>query len=336
MRGIRRLAVPNLRELVWRSLKGFFEDRCSQKAAAISYYVLLSLFPLVIFTVSLLTLLFPNSDLRTTVVDTILDNIPLGVDRNGNDVGEALRDVSGQQSDAFGIIATLGLMWAASSMFGMVRSAFNDIFNIREEPSAVVRKLLDLGIVLSITPFFVASFAITAALKYAANSDVEIPIIGEVARGSSILWPPLRIVVPLLLTYVAILAVYWLVPAGKLPLRDLIPAAFIASVLFELMKSAFGSYLQHFSNYALVFGPLSTIVVFLVWLYFSASILLFGAEVAAALPAARLPRPAPTTKPPPLWLAALYGIRDLLFKPGRPGAAAERRHRESGETPPRV
>jgi len=327
--------VPNLRELAWRSIKGFFEDRCGQKAAAISYYVLLSLFPLVIFTVSILGILFPSSEVRASVIDTILDNIPLGTERTSNDVTEALRGVSGQQTDAVGIVAMLGLMWAASAMFSSMRSAFNDIFAIQEEPSAVVRKLLDLGIVLSITPFFIASFAITASLKYASTTDVDIPVIGELARGSSWLWPPIRIMVPFFLTYVAILAVYWLVPAGKLPLRDIVPSAFVAAILFELIKSAFSWYLVHFSNYALVFGPLSTIVGFLVWVYLSAQAMLYGAEVAAALPAARMPRPAGNGQQAPLWLQALRGARDLLFKPGRPGAAAQRR-RESGETPPRA
>jgi hypothetical protein len=90
----------------------------------------------------------------------------------------------------------------------------------------------------------------------------------------------------------------------------------------------------NFTNYAVVFGPLSTIIAFLVWVYFSANVVLFGAEVAAALPHARMPRLA-NLNAPPLWLAALRGVRDVLLKPGRPGAAAARR-RESGESPPRV
>jgi membrane protein len=221
-------------------------------------------------------------------------------------------------------------------MFGMMRSAFNDIFLIKEEPSALVRKLLDIVIVLSITPFFIGSFAISASLKYAAaHSDVTIPVIDEVARGSSIVYPVLRILLPLLLTYAAILSIYWLIPAGKLPLRDIVPAAFIAAVLFELVKTGFGVYVANFSNYALVFGPVSAIIAFLVWIYVSANVVLYGAEIAAAMPAARLPRLRPVGKPAPLWLQALRGVHDLLLKPGHPQAAADRR-RESGETPPRV
>jgi membrane protein len=118
-------------------------------------------------------------------------------------------------------------------------------------------------------------------------------------------------------------------------LKDIVPAAFIAAVLFELVKAAFGFYLVNFANYALVFGPLSAIIAFLVWVYFSANVVLYGAEIAAAIPEARLPRMGPVGKPAPLWLQALHAVHDLLLKPGHPQAAADRR-RESGETPPRV
>src|SRR3954469_17206008 len=101
--------LGNAKDVIVRAIKGFSADGCGQKAAAISYFGLLSLFPLVLFAVSFIGIVAPESSLRERVVDAVLDNIPLGQagPNDVNDVGTAIRDVSGAESDAVGIFGLL-------------------------------------------------------------------------------------------------------------------------------------------------------------------------------------------------------------------------------------
>ena len=286
------------KDVIVRAIKGYGADGCGQKAAAISYFGLLSLFPLVLFAVSFIGIIAPESSLRERVVDAVLDNIPLG-QTGPNDVGTAIRDVSGAESDAVGIFGLLALVWAASGLFGSLRAALADIFNPESNAPLIVRKALDLAMVLGIALLFLASVGITALLRYAADSEANIPLLGMLARDSSFLVAPVRLLIPGVISFGAFFVIYWLVPAsGDRDRKDFAFGAFVAAVLFELVKHGFTFYLAHFTNYALVFGPIGAIIAFLFWLYLSANILLLGAELAVALDAERKKRASPLLLPP--------------------------------------
>ena len=272
-----------VKDVVVSAVKGYSGDGCGQKAAAISYFGLLSLFPLVLFAVSFIGIVAPESSLRERVVDAVLDNIPLGQE-GPNDVGTAIKDVSGAETDAVGIFGLIALFWAASGMFGSLRAALSDVFNESENAPLIVRKAADLAMVLGFALLFVASLAITAVMRYAVESEDNILILGHLARDSSFLLAPVRLLLPFVVSFGALFTVYWLVPAsGDRPRRDLAIGALVAGALFELVKHGFTFYLGHFTNYALVFGPIGAIIAFLFWLYLSANILLFGAELAVAI-----------------------------------------------------
>src|SRR3954469_677985 len=285
--------LGNAKDVIVRAIKGYSADGCGQKAAAISYFGLLSLFPLVLFAVSFIGIVAPESSLRERVVDAVLDNIPLG-QTGPNDVGTAIRDVSGAESDAVGIFGLIALVWAASGLFGSLRAALSDIFNPESNAPLILRKALDLAMVLGIALLFLASIGITALLRYAAGNEDNIPLLGRLARDSSFLLAPVRLLVPGVISFGAFFVIYWLVPAsGNRERRDFALGAFVAAVLFELVKHGFTFYLAHFTNYALVFGPIGAIIAFLFWLYLSANILLFGAEIAVALAIERERRASP-------------------------------------------
>jgi membrane protein len=303
-----------IKDVIVRAVKGYSADGCGQKAAAISYYVLLSLFPLVLFAVSVIGVVAPESSLRERVVDLTLDNVPLG-QQGPNDVGSALRDVSGIQSDALGLVGLVALFWAASGMFGSLRAALSDVFNVPTSAPLVVRKLADLAMVLGVAFLFLASFAFTAALRYAANTEDSVPLIEELARDSSFLLAPIRILLPLVVSCGAFYVVYWLVPAsGARRHSDLALGAIVAAALFEAVKHVFTFYVANFTNYALVFGPIGAIIAFLFWLYLSAQILLFGAELAVAADEERDRRARPRiiiTGPTPGPTGARKALRDI-------------------------
>ena len=309
-----------VKDVIVHAVKGYSADGCGQRAAAISFYVLLSLFPLVLFAVSFIGIVAPESSIRERVVDLVLDAIPLG-QQGPNDVESALRDVSGIESDAVGFLGLAALVWAASGMFGSLRAALQDVFNVPTSAPLLVRKAADLAMVVGVSLLFFASLAFTAALRYAAETEDNVPLIDELARGSSFLLAPVRVLLPLVVSFAAFYAIYWLVPAsGRRRRADLALGAIVSAVLFEAVKHLFTFYLANFTNYALVFGPIGAIIAFLFWVYLSAQILLFGAELAVAAEQERQKRAQPRIIIPgaavrqPWRRKALRDVRNAFLK----------------------
>jgi membrane protein len=305
--------------LIYRAGKAFFADNCSQRAAALSYYVLFSLFPLLIFSVGILGLVIKDSQLQDDIVDEVMQSIPLSQDEGRADVTDALKAVTRDQSGAIGIFGLLGLAWSGSAVFGVLRSSMNAVFRVQAPRPPVIQRLLDLGIALSFAPLFVASVAATSVLRLARHTSEEVPLLGDLPHALGAGWWAASLLLPILVSCVAFFLVYWLVPARQLHWRHLLPGAVLAAVLFEAVKVSFSVYLENFGNYDLVFGSLGAVVAFLFWVYLSANILLLGAEVAAEMPyaaAGAYDQRGPSTGPSRTLLQKVgHELRKLVLQP---------------------
>jgi membrane protein len=286
--------------LMYRSVKGFFDDGCTQRAAAISYYVLFSLFPLVIFSVGVLGLVLRDEQLQTDIVDAVMETIPLSQEQGRNDVTNALQEVAHSRTSAIVFVGLIALAWSGSAMFGVVRSSLNDVYGVRSRP-IVTQKLLDLAWVLTFMPFFLASVFATSALRIARSKSEDLSFVGDIAQNLGWGWWVASTLLPIALSFVAFFLVYWLIPARQVRARYIVPGAIFAAVLFEGVKVGFNVYLEHFTEYNLIFGSLGAVIAFLFWVYLSANILLLGAEVVSELPdvmAGHYDATQPSTRPP--------------------------------------
>ena len=273
-----------LATLLKRSAQGFMADRCTQMAAAISYYVLFSLFPLLIFVLGVLGLFLDDEGLQQDVIDTVLEIVPLSEDQGRNDVTEAVQGVAGAASGTLGGLGLLGMAWAGSSMFGVIRRSLNVAWRVERERPFAQQKLLDLAMVAGLGMFFLASVAATAALRAIREFSEDLAYAGEVAENAGFLWDAGSFLIPLALSFAAFLALYWIAPAAGNRPRGIWPGALVAAVLFEVAKFGFAIYLHYFNNYDVVFGSLGGVAIFLLWVFVSASIMLFGAELASEYP----------------------------------------------------
>jgi len=278
------LTLRHLRTLAVRTVKEFGDDNCSQMAAAISYYVLFSLFPLLIFSVGVLGVLLQDSELQEDLVEVVLDYIPLSEDEGQNDVSEAVRDIAGTGSGAVGLLGLLGMAWSGSNLFGVVRRSLNLAYDLDLHRPIVRQKLLDLGMVVAFAPLVIASLAGTAAIRYARQSSEDVPVVSDASQTFGVVWEVLPLLIPAAISFVAFVFLYWVVPATRVRVRDVLFGAALAAILFEAGKVGFTIYLANFSNYNVVFGSLGAVVAFLFWVYISANIMLLGAEVASEYP----------------------------------------------------
>jgi membrane protein len=270
--------------LARRSVEEFVEDDCTQMAAAISYYVLFSLFPLLIFLVGVMGLLLQNSDLQQEIIDGVLDLIPLTETEGRGDVTDAVRGVAGVGSGAVGLFGLIGMAWSGSNMFGVIRRSINTAYDLEQRRPFVQQKLLDLAMVMGLGAFFLTSVAATTFLRTVRAFSSDIAVLGEAADNAGIAWDAASFLIPFGLSFGAFAVLYWIVPATTVKLRDVWPGALVAALLFEVGKFGFAIYLANFSSYGAVYGSLGAVVAFLFWVYLSAIILLFGAEVASEYP----------------------------------------------------
>ena len=278
------LTLRHLRLLVVHTISEYGDDNCSQMAAAISYYVLFSIFPLLIFSVGVLGLLLRDSGLQQDLVNVVLDYIPLDQQAGRNDVTQAIRDVANVGSGALGLLGLLGMAWSGSNMFGVIRRSLNIAYDLDVRRPLVRQKLLDLLMALAFAPAFIASLAATGAIRAAHRYSQDIVVIDSISRSLGFAWDILPLLVPIAMSFAAFTFLYWFVPATRSRFRDVWPGAVVAAVLFEVCKVGFSLYLENFSNYSVVFGSLGAVVAFLFWVYLSANVMLLGAEVASEYP----------------------------------------------------
>ncbi len=300
-----------LRVLILRSLHEFQEDNSLQTAAAIAYYALFSLFPLLIFLAGV-TGLFLNEQAQTDIVDAVLRTVPLDQQEGRRTVQDAVHSIARPGSLALGIAGLLGMAWAATAMFAIVRQALTRAYGLPRHRPYFQQKLVDLALVIAFGAFFAISIGATAFLRIVRARSEEMAALGDVARAVGLLWDISSYLLPLGLSFVAFSVLYSLVPPAHKSLSDVWPGAAFAAAAFEAAKLAFSIYLEHFSRYDLIFGSLGAAASLLFWVYLSAAILLFGAEMVSVYPRARrgdFPPPAPG---PPLHVAAWRFLRGLF------------------------
>jgi membrane protein len=310
------MRVRFLLTLARRSVEEYFADNCTQMAAAISYYVLFSLFPLLIFIVGVLGLILQDSQLQRDTIDSVLDFIPLSEDEGRNDVTEAVEQVAGVGSGALGLFGLLLMGWSASNMFGVIRRSINTAYDLEYHRPLVQQKLLDLALVAGMGIFFLTSIFATGFLRVVRQRSEDIPYLGEAAESAGFIWDAASFLIPLTLSFLAFTVMYWVVPATKVRVRDVWPAALIAAVMFGIANLGFSIYLENFANYGLVYGSLGAVVAFLFWVYLGANILLFGAEVASEYPRVLRGDYAEVERGPsrPLWQTVRARLRGLFVR----------------------
>lgn len=303
--------------LAIQSVKEFMDDNCMQLAAAISYYVLFALFPLLIFLTGAAGVVLQNSDLEQDIIDAVLDFIPLTEDEGRNRVTDAVRDVSGGASGVIGALGLLGMAWAGSNMFAVIRRSLNHAYDIESHRPFVQQKLIDLGLVIGVGFFFLCSIAATAFLRSVRQFSADLGPLGEFADDIGPAWDFASILVPFGLSFAAFLVLYWIVPNQVLGPKDVWPGALVAAVMFEAAKFGFSIYLETIGQGNAVFGALGGVAIFLFWVYISANILLFGAEVASEYPRVRAgayDKPEEETEPEPLREKVRKTVRGLFIE----------------------
>jgi membrane protein len=264
--------------LIKRAVSEFIDDRCPQMASSISYWVFFSIFPLAIFLVTVSGQFLRDEDLKNRVVDALLEVLPLAPVEGREQLESVLAGVSTDVS-LLGLASVIGLLWSASAMMTAVRISVNVAWDHGYRRPPVRGKLVDIAMVFSLGVLVAMSLIATTIVRIGANVADAIPFlpVGWV-------WGVTGLLMPFLISFTIFTLIYTFVPAIDVKFSQIWPGVLFAAIAFETAKHGFAFYVANFGNYNAIYGSLGAIIVFLVFVYLTANILLFGAELASEWP----------------------------------------------------
>lgn len=258
-----------------RSIKNFAEDRGTQMAAAISYYALFSLLPLLILTIAIFGLVLRDVSLQERVIENLVDALPILPD----DVSQVVQGTA-NAAPKLALAALIGAIWTSGALSASLRMALNVAFEARRTRPALRGKLIDYALLPILGLPVLGSVVLSATWQIIRQQTDNLPL----ASNFEWVWDAATISTSLVLSFLAFSLLYWLAPNRSVRFRYLWPGALFAAVAFEGLKYGFTVYLTNFGNYDVVYGALGSVVVLLFWVFLSANILILGAEIANEIP----------------------------------------------------
>ncbi len=252
-------------------------------AASIAYYALLSLFPFFLLAFAILAGFTTNDADRQEILAFVLRYFPTQF----KFVDEQL-DALQQKGLQLGLAGSLLMVWAAMGVFGAVTSAINHAWGVEKQPNYLKHKLISFVMLVASGLLLVVGLALVSAINVAEASwfaDVLARTPGLHVLQSFALKSASTIIFILIVGLV-----FYFVPNAKVRFRDVWVGAVITGLLWRLALAGFSQYVRDVSRFS-VHGSIAAVVVFLLWVYVSAMILLYGAEVTAAYARLRRRRP---------------------------------------------
>jgi membrane protein len=247
----------------------FFAARSAQHAAAIAYRVLFSLAPLAIVLVALFGLVLQDDDVRERVSDRVVDALP--VDAAGReDVEDAIETIATPASAA-GLLSLLVFLWAATGMMAALRRGLEAVMGVAEGRPVVRAKLVDFALVIGAALLVLLSVGLGVAADLATELAAQLGGEGRV----------IALALPLPLWIVTALLLYRFVPAAGLRLQDALAGAVVTAAILCAISLASDLVYAKTTNWSVIYGTLTSLLVFLYSVYLSAATLLLGAAVAA-------------------------------------------------------
>lgn len=260
------LLLVKFKRLMRHVWKHFKEDRLFEEAASLSYTSLLALVPLLAVIFGVISVFPVFSEWAGQFQRFVFANF---VPAAGETIREYMQTFLGSVSHLT-LPGTVLLIATALLLMFRIEVAFNKIWRVTEART-LTNRIVMYWAVLTLCPIMIgASVALGAQNLLAAfNLQDGVP-------------PWLQQFGIFLLMWTAFAVIFLLVPNRKVKFRDAVAGAFLTAVLFEIAKAGFVAYISN-ANYAVIYGALATVPIFLFWLYLVWSVILFGASLAASL-----------------------------------------------------
>ena len=269
------MKVADIKILVVETFKEWSADKASRLAAALAYYTVISLPALVILIIALAGMILGEDAAKGQVIQQLQSLLG---EKGAESVQEMIASASNTETKTMwaSILSSLTLAFGATAVVIQLQDALNTIWEVKAKPGNFIKlfifnRILSIGMILSIGFLLLVSLVVSAAL--AAFSDYH----GALAPGLEVVWPFIDFVVSVLLIAGLFSLMFKYLPDAEISWSDVFAGALLTSLLFNMGKLLIGLYLGK-SQIGSTYGAPGSLVILLVWIYYSAQIFFMGAE----------------------------------------------------------
>lgn len=269
-----QIRIKSTVKLLKETFQEWQNDKASVLAAALAYYTVFSITPLLVIAIAIAGAVFGQDTARREIIQQINELVG---EQGAQAIETALANANQPQLGSIAsIISVLVLLVGASGVFAQLQQALNTVWNVKAKPNGGIwefirKRLLSFGMVLAIGFLLLVSLILSAIL--AGIGKLEINLI----PGLTPLWQLLNFAISFGLISLLFALIYKYLPDVKIRWKDIWVGAIITALLFTLGKFLIGLYLGR-GSLGSAYGAAGSLIVFLAWVFYSAQILLFGAE----------------------------------------------------------
>ncbi|MGF1517851.1 MAG: YihY/virulence factor BrkB family protein [Nodosilinea sp.] len=262
--------VPLFKE----TFKEWGEDKVSRLAAALAYFTIFSLAPLLIIAISVAAFFFGEEAARGQIVDQIQGLMgPEGAAAVESMIANANQVQGGLIATIIGVVT---LLFGASGVFGQLQDALNTIWEVAPKPGQGVINFIRARF-LSFSMVLIIAFLLLVSLVVSAGVAAAGTYVADIAPLLAVLWESVNFLVSFGVITLLFAAIYKVLPDVKIAWGDVWMGAAVTALLFTIGRTLIGLYLGN-AAVGSAYGAAGSLVVLLVWVFYSAQILLFGAE----------------------------------------------------------
>ncbi len=261
-----------------RTLREYKADNLGDLAAALTYYGVLAIFPMLIVVVSLLGLL------GHSVTQSLIQNLGKAAPSDARQIfTSAIQNIQSHRSTA-GILFVVGLvlaLWSASGYIAAFMRASNVVWDVEE--GRPIWTTVPLRLAVTLVTVVLLTVTAAAVVLTGGLADQLGNVIG-VGHSAVTIWDIAKWPVLLLVVAFILAILYWAAPNVRQPgFRWVTPGGLIAVGLWVIASGAFALYVANFSSYNKTYGAMASVIIFLVWLWITNTVILLGAELNAEI-----------------------------------------------------
>ncbi|OMP68171.1 ribonuclease [Domibacillus epiphyticus] len=241
-------------------------------AAQMAYFFLLALFPLMIFTVTLLGYLPIDPNEIFTIIKDFAPSDSLSM------VQDTLQEVTTNQNGGLLSFGILGTIWSASNAMNAVIKGLNHAYDVKESRAFYVAR--GLSILLTFAFIFVIAVMLILQVFGKQIGEIAFEFLG-MGDQFVVIWTWIRFLLPPVILFLVFAGLYYLAPNLKVKYVTVLPGALFATLGWIIVSFGFSFYVNNFGNYSATYGSIGGVIILMIWLYLSAMIILVGGEINA-------------------------------------------------------
>lgn len=264
--------LARLKNAVMDLTKRLSEDEVTSLAAQQSYFFLLSIFPLLIFLVTLVKYLpFDHQELLNFIRDYVPNESMMLIESN-------LEQVVDGSSGSLLSISIIGTLWSASNGINAIMRSLNKAYKVEENRSFLFGRLIAITLLISVLLLIFVALLLPV---FGRMLGVHVFSLFGVTKEFIEVWNTLRWVISSSVFFIVFLYLYRLAPNTRVYLKDAVVGALFATVGWQISSLGFSFYVNTMGNYAATYGSLGGVIVLMVWFYLSSIIIITGGEINA-------------------------------------------------------